>query len=75
MVRWNELADLEDGTIVHVVGNLRGGMEKRSKKKKETNPWELDEGSGVKSSSAEEQFEELGKEKVMEGIRMRSRRC
>ena len=43
MVRWNELADLEDGTIVKVMGNLSGGMgKKKSKKKKEKNPWESD---------------------------------
>ena len=44
-------------------------MEKKSKKKKEKNPWESDDGSGAKSSSAEEQFEELDKEKVMEDHR------
>ena len=69
---WQNLAD---GTIVQVWGNICGGMGKKSKKKKEKNPWESD-GSGVPSwaqevpwsdgSSAEEQFEAVKKDELME---------
>ena len=67
------------------MGNLWGGMgKKKDKKKKGKNPWESEDGSGVPSwaqevpwsddglgaeSSAEEQFEESDKEKVMEDHR------
>ena len=54
MVRWNELADLKEGTIVQVMGNHRGGMEKKKdKKKKEKYPWESEDGSGVPSWAQE----------------------
>ena len=39
---------------------------KKNKKKKGKNPWESDDGSGTRSSSAEEQFEALDKEMMME---------
>ena len=54
--------------MVQVIGNIRGGTKKKSKKKV-TNPWESDEGSGARSSSAEEQFKELDKEELMENHR------
>ena len=75
MVGWDDLANLADGTIVQVLGTIRGGMGKKSRKKKEKNPWESD-GSGVPSwaqevpwsdgSSAEEQFEAIKKDELME---------
>ena len=75
MVGWNDLTNLADGTIVSVLGNMRGGMEKKSRKKKEKNPWESD-GSGVPSSaqevpwsddsSAEEQLKAIKKDELME---------
>ena len=56
-------------------GNMRGGMGKKSRKRKEKNPWESD-GSGVPSwaqevpwsdgSSAEEQFDAIKKDELME---------
>ena len=61
--------------MVQVLGNICGGMGKKSRKKKEENPWESD-GSGVPSwaqevpwsdgSSAEEQFEAIKKDELME---------
>ena len=70
MVGWGDLANLADGTVVQVLGIICGGMGKKSRKKKEKNPWESD-GSGVPSwaqevswsggSSAEEQFEAIKK--------------
>ena len=75
MLGWDGLANLADGTIVQVLGNICGGMGKKSRKKKEKNPWESD-GSGVPSwaqevpwsdgSSAEEQFEAIKKDELME---------
>ena len=75
MIGWDDLANLADGTIVQVLGNIRGGMGKKSRKKKEKNPWESD-GSGVPSwaqevlwsdgSSAEEQLEAIKKDELME---------
>ena len=66
---------LRMGTIVQVLGNMRGKMGKKSRKKKEKNPWESD-GSGVPSwaqevswsdgSPAEEQFEAIKKDELME---------
>ena len=66
MVGRDDLANLADGTIVQVWVNMRGGMGKKCRKKKEKNPWESD-GSGVPSwaqevpwsdgSPAEEQFD------------------
>ena len=38
MVGWNELAKLVDEAIAHVLGNMRGGMGKKSRKKKEKKP-------------------------------------
>ena len=68
------LANLADGAIVQVSGNICGGMGKKPRKK-EKNPWESD-GSGVPSwaqevpwsdgSSAEEQFEAIKKDELME---------
>ena len=56
---------------------MRGGMGKKSRKKKEKNPWESD-GSGVPSwaqevpwsdgSSAEEQFDAIKKDELMEQV-------
>ena len=76
MVGWNELAELDDGTAVQVLGNICGGMGKTNKQRKEKNPWESDEASwaqevpwsddGSKSSSAEEQFVAMDKDKLME---------
>ena len=73
MVEWEDLANLADGTIVQVLGNICGGMGKKSGKKKEKNPWESD-GSGVPSwaqevpwsdgSSAEEQFDAIKKDET-----------
>ena len=75
MIGWDDLANLADGTIVQVLGNICGGVGKKSRKKKEKNPWESD-GSGVPSwaqevpwsdgSSAEEQFEAIKKDELME---------
>ena len=75
MVESEDLANLADGTNVQVLGNMRGGMGKKSRKKKEKNPWESD-GSGVPSwaqdvpwsdgSSAEEQFDAFKKDELME---------
>ena len=75
MIGWDDLAKLAYGTIVQVSGNICGGMGKKSRKKKEKNPWESD-GSGVPSwaqevpwsdgSSAEEQFEAVKKDELME---------
>ena len=73
MIGWDDLANLADGTIVQVLGNICGGMGKKSKKKKEKNPWESDV-SGVPlaqevpwsvGSSAEEQFEAVKKDELM----------
>ena len=33
MIGWDDLANLADGTIVQVLGNMRGGMGKKSRKK------------------------------------------
>ena len=52
IVEWEDLANLVDGTIVQVLGKMRGGMGKKSRKKKEKNPWESD-GSGVPSWAQE----------------------
>ena len=68
IIGWNQLVDLEDGSMVQVLGNIWGGTKKKSKKKV-TNPWEPDEGSGARSSSAEQQFTELDKEELMENHR------
>ena len=38
MVEWRDLVNLADGTMVQILGNMRGGMGKKSKKKKEKNP-------------------------------------
>ena len=75
MIGWDDLANLADGTIVQVLGNICGGMGKKSRKKKEKNSWESD-GSGVPSwaqevpwsdgSSAEEQFEAVKEDELME---------
>ena len=75
MVWWDDLVNLVDGTIVQVLVNLRGGMAKKSTKKKEKNPWKSD-GSGVPSwaqkvlwsdgSSVEKQLEDVKKEELME---------
>ena len=62
---WDKLVDLQKGSVIQVLANIRGGMKKKSKKRK-TNPWTSDEGSGKRSSSAEEQFKELDKQKLME---------
>ena len=72
---WDGLANLADGTIAQASGNICGGMGKKPRKKKEKNPWESD-GSGVPSwaqevpwsdgSSAEEQFEAIEKDELME---------
>ena len=72
---WDGLENLADGTIVQVSGNICGGMGQKPRKKKEKNPWESD-GSGVPSwaqevpwsdgSSAEEQFEAIKKDELME---------
>ena len=43
-------------------------MGKKSKMKKVKNPWESEDGSGTRGSSAEEQFEELDKEMIMEHL-------
>ena len=77
MVGWDELAKLVDGTLVQVLASMRGGMGKKSRKKKEKNPWESD-GSGVPSwsqevpwshgSSAEEQFDAIKKDELMEQV-------
>ena len=32
MVGWDDLANLADGTIVQVLGNIRGGLGKKSRK-------------------------------------------
>ena len=40
MIGWDDLANLADGTNVQVLGNICGGMGKKSRKKKEKNPWE-----------------------------------
>ena len=69
MVSWEQLADLEDGATVQVLGNIRGGMGKKSKMKKVKNPWGSEDGSGTRSGSAEEQFEETDKEMIMENHR------
>ena len=63
------------GLLRRSSGNICGGMGRKSKKKKEKNPWESD-GSGVPSwaqefpwsdgSSAEEQFEAIKKDELME---------
>ena len=58
------LVDLEDGATVKISGNIRGGMGKKSKKKA-NNSWESDDASGSRSSSAEQQCEELDKEMTM----------
>ena len=75
MIGWDDLANLADGTVVQVLGNIYGGMGKKSRKTKEKNPWESN-GSGVPSwaqevpwsdgSSAEEQFEAIKKDELME---------
>ena len=75
MIGWDDLANSADGTIVQVLGNICGGMGTKSRKKKEKNSWESD-GSGVPSwaqevpwsdgSSAEEQFEAIKKDELME---------
>ena len=52
MIGWDDLANLADGTVVQVLGNICGGMGKKSRKKKEKNPWESD-GSGVPSWAQE----------------------
>ena len=62
---WDKLVDLQKGSVIQVLANNRGGMKKKSKKRK-TNPWTSDEGSGERSSSAEEQFKELDKQELME---------
>ena len=77
MVEWEDLANLVDGTIVQVLGNMRSGMEKKSWKRKEKNSWESD-GSGVPSwaqevpwsdgSSAEEQFDAVKEDELMEQV-------
>ena len=77
MVGWDDLANLADGTIVQVLGNIRAGMGKKSGKRKEKNPWESD-GSGVPSwaqevpwsegSLAEEQFDAIKKDELMEQV-------
>ena len=63
--------------MVQVLGKMRGRMGKKSKKRKEKNPWESD-GSGVPSwaqevpwsdgSSAEEQFDAVKKDELMEQV-------
>ena len=45
-IGWDDLANLADGVIAQVLGNICGGMGQKSKKKKEKNPRESD-GSGV----------------------------
>ena len=75
MIGWDNLANLTDWTIVQVLGNICGGMGKKSRKKMKKNPWESD-GSEVPSwaqevpwsddSSAEEQFEAIKKDELME---------
>ena len=75
MIGRDDLANLADGAIVQVLGNICGRMGQKSKKKKEKNPRESD-GSGVPiwaqevpwsdGSSAEEQFETIKKDEMME---------
>ena len=65
---WDELVDLENGSVIQVLANIRRGMKKKCKKRK-TNPWTSDEGSGERSSSAEEQLKELDKQELMENHR------
>ena len=57
--------DLEDGATVQILGNIRGGMGKKSKNKTK-NHWESDDASGSRSGLAEEQCEEPDLEMAME---------
>ena len=68
IIGWNLLVDLGDGSMVQVLGNIRRGTKKKCKKKV-SNSWESDEGSEARSCSAQEQFEELDKEELMENHR------
>ena len=52
MVEWEDLVNLAVGTVVQVLGKMRGGMGKKSRKKKEKNPWASDR-SGVPSWAQE----------------------
>ena len=66
IICWDQMADLENRSVTQVLANIRGGMKKKKSKKRKTNPWVSDEGSGERSSSAEEQFKELDKQELME---------
>ena len=46
IIGWNQLVDLGDGSMVQVLGNIGRGTKKKKSKKKATNPWVSDEGSG-----------------------------
>ena len=48
MVEWEDLVHLADGAMVQVLGNMRDGMGKKSKKKTGKNPW-VSDGWGVPS--------------------------
>ena len=59
MVGWNELAKLVDGAVVQVLGNMHGGMGKKSRTRGES-----DDGSGVPSWAQEVPWSDYGSRAV-----------